>query len=151
MTETTRRTVIAGAAGLSATVALAACGDDTADVDTGDAAEQPAGQGTPTGSSTAGGGAAGIAALADIPVNGGKIFAAEKVVVTQPTAGEVKAFSTTCTHQGCAVSKVENGLIICPCHDSKFKISDGSPTGGPATKPLQSKSVKLDGGQVILG
>jgi Rieske Fe-S protein len=151
MTETTRRTVMAGAVGLSATVALAACGDDTADVDTGDAAEQPAGQATPTGSSAAGGGAAGIAALADIPVNGGKIFAAEKVVVTQPTAGEVKAFSTTCTHQGCAVSKVENGLIVCPCHDSKFKISDGSPTGGPATKPLQSKSVKLEGGQVILG
>jgi nitrite reductase/ring-hydroxylating ferredoxin subunit len=150
MTETTRRTVIAGAAGLSATVALAACGDDTADVDTGDAAGEPAGQATPTGSSTAGGGAAGIAALADIPVNGGKIFAAEKVVVTQPTAGEVKAFSTTCTHQGCAVSKVENGLIVCPCHDSKFKISDGSPTGGPATKPLQSKSVKVEGGQVVL-
>ena len=151
MTETTRRTVIAGAAGLSATVALAACGDDTADVDTGDAAEEPTGQATPTGSSTAGGAAAGLAALADIPVNGGKIFAAEKVVVTQPTAGEVKAFSTTCTHQGCAVSKVENGLIICPCHDSKFKISDGSPTGGPATKPLQTKTVKVEGGRVVLG
>lgn len=150
MTETTRRTVMAGAAGLSATIALAACGDDTADVDTGDTAEQPAGQPTPTGSSSAGG-AAGLAALADIPVNGGKIFAAEKVVVTQPTAGEVKAFSTTCTHQGCAVSKVENGLIFCPCHDSKFKISDGSPTGGPATKPLQSRTVKVEGGQVVLG
>ena len=149
MTETTRRTVIAGAAGLSATVALAACGEDTPDVDTGDAAEQPTG--APTGSATAGtGAAAGIAALADIPVNGGKIFAAEKVVVTQPTAGEVKAFSTTCTHQGCAVSRVENGLIVCPCHDSKFKISDGSPTGGPATKPLQSKSVKVENGQVVL-
>lgn len=150
MTETTRRTVMAGAAGLSATVALAACGDDTADVDTGDAAKQPDTQATPTGSSGAEGGAAGIAALADIPVNGGKIFAAEKVVVTQPTAGEVKAFSTTCTHQGCAVSKVEDGLIICPCHDSRFKISDGSPTGGPATKPLQSKTVKVEGGQVVL-
>ncbi len=147
MTETTRRTVIAGAAGLSATVALAACGDDTADTDTGDTAEQPADQATPTGDAT---GAATLAALTDIPVNGGKIFAAEKVVVTQPTAGEVKAFSTTCTHQGCAVSKVENGLIICPCHESKFKISDGTPTGGPATKPLQSKSVKVEGGQIVL-
>ena len=153
MTETTRRTVIAGAAGLSATVALAACGDDIADVDTGDAADQATDQATstPTASSSAGtGGAAGIAALADIPVNGGKIFAAEKVVITQPTAGQVKAYSTTCTHQGCAVSKVENGLIICPCHDSKFKIADGSPSGGPATKPLQSKTVKVENGQVVL-
>jgi Rieske Fe-S protein len=139
MTETTRRTVIAGAAGISATVALAACGDDNG-------ADQATS--TPTASST---GAAGLAALADIPVNGGKIFAAEKVVITQPTAGQVKAYSTTCTHQGCAVSKVENGLIICPCHDSRFKIADGSPSGGPATKPLQSKSVKVENGQVVLG
>jgi nitrite reductase/ring-hydroxylating ferredoxin subunit len=150
MTETTRRTVIAGAAGLSATVALAACGEDTPDVDTGDPAAQPADDATPTGGPSSGGGAAGLAALDEIPVNGGKIFAAEKVVVTQPTAGQVKAFSTTCTHQGCAVSKVENGLIICPCHDSKFKIADGSPTGGPATKALQSKSVKVEGGRVVL-
>jgi Rieske Fe-S protein len=149
MTETTRRTVIAGAAGLSATAALAACGDDTADTGTGDAAEQPADQATTTAPPNAGG-AAALAALADIPVNGGKIFAEQKVVVTQPTAGEVKAFSTTCTHQGCAVSKVENGLIVCPCHDSRFKISDGTPTGGPATKPLQSKSVKVEGGQIVL-
>ena len=149
MTETTRRTVIAGAAGLSATVALAACGEDEPDVDTGDTVTQPTGAAT-TSASTGAGAAAGIAALADIPVNGGKIFAAEKVVVTQPTAGQVKAFSTTCTHQGCAVSKVENGVIICPCHDSRFKISDGSPTGGPATKPLQSKTVKVENGQVVL-
>lgn len=158
MTETTRRTVIAGAAGLSATVALAACGDDKADIGTGDAADQPTTvpTGTPTGSastgaSTGAGATAGIAALADIPVNGGKIFAAEKVVVTQPTAGQVKAFSTTCTHQGCAVTKVENDVIICPCHASKFKISDGSPTGGPATKPLASKTVKVENGRVVLG
>jgi Rieske Fe-S protein len=150
MTETTRRTVIAGAAGLSATVALAACGEDEPDVDTGDTVTQPTATAT-TSASTGGGAAAGLAALADIPVNGGKIFAAEKVVVTQPTAGQVKAFSTTCTHQGCAVSKVENGVIICPCHDSRFKISDGSPTGGPATKPLQSKTVKVENGQVVLG
>lgn len=153
MTETTRRTVIAGAAGLSATVALAACGEDEPDVDTGDTVTQPTGgatTSTTTPASPGAGAAAGIAALTDIPVNGGKIFAAEKVVVTQPTAGQVKAFSTTCTHQGCAVSKVENGLIICPCHDSRFKISDGSPTGGPATKALQSKSVKVENGQVVL-
>src|SRR5687767_10116446 len=150
MTETTRRTVIAGAAGLSATVALAACGDDTPDVGTGEPAGPGTDAATPTGPASSGAGAAGLAALDEIPVNGGKIFAAEKVVVTQPTAGEVKAFSTTCTHQGCAVSKVENGLIICPCHDSRFKISDGSPTGGPATKALQSKSVKVENGQVVL-
>jgi Rieske Fe-S protein len=151
MTETTRRTMLAGAAGLSATVALAACGEDTADVDTGDAVDQATDSANDAASSAGSAAAGGLAALSEIPVNGGKIFAAQKVVVTQPTAGEVKAFSTTCTHQGCAVSKVENGLIMCPCHDSRFKISDGSPTGGPATKPLASASVKVENGRVVLG
>ena len=42
-----------------------------------------------------------------MPVGGGKIFAAEKVVVTQPTEGDFKAFSAVCTHQGCVVAKIE--------------------------------------------
>ena len=149
MTETTRRAVLAGTAGLSAAVALAACGDDeTPDAgDVNDAVEQA----TSAASSAATAGAAGIAALADIPVGGGKIFAEQKVVVTQPTAGQLKAFSTTCTHQGCAVTKVENGMIVCPCHMSTFRIADGSVAVGPATKPLTSASVKIENGRVVLG
>src|SRR5258707_73783 len=52
----------------------------------------------------------------DIPVGGGKVFDREKIVVTQPTAGEFKAFSAVCTHQGCTVKKIANGIITCPCH-----------------------------------
>jgi Rieske Fe-S protein len=150
MTETTRRTMIVGAAGLSATVALAACGDDASDSgDTGDAADQATDQATDTATDTA---ASGLAALTEIPVGGGKIFAAQKVVVTQPTAGQVKGFSTTCTHQGCAVNKVENGNIHCPCHMSQFKIADGSAVpGSQATKPLESVAVKVENGRVVLG
>ena len=146
MTETTRRTMLAGAAGLSATVALAACGDDDAPStdDAGDATDQADNAATDA--------AGGLAALADIPVGGGKIFEAQKVVVTQPTAGQVKGFSTTCTHQGCAVNKIENGTIHCPCHQSQFKIADGSAVpGSQATRPLPSVAVKVEGDRVVLG
>ena len=37
---------------------------------------------------------------ADIPVGGGMVFTAAKVVVTQPTKGDFKAFSAVCTHVG---------------------------------------------------
>src|SRR5262245_55767817 len=102
MTEPNRRTVLAGAAGLSAAAALAACGDDSG-TDGGSGSSNGGAGDTPT---TAAGGALG--ALTDIPVGSGKFFEDRKVVVTQPTAGQVKAFSTICTHQGCAINKIEN-------------------------------------------
>jgi len=105
------------------------------------------------GSSAAAGGAAvaGIAALADVPVGGGKILADAKIVLTQPTAGTVKAFSAVCTHAGCTVADVSGGTINCPCHGSKFKIEDGSVAGGPAPKPLPPVAVSVQGGQVVRG
>lgn len=82
---------------------------------------------------------------ADIPVGGGRIFESIETVVTQPTEGEYKAFSSVCTHQGCQVTGVEGGVISCPCHGSSFDIATGAVTNGPATQPLPEKSVTVDG------
>jgi Rieske Fe-S protein len=71
-----------------------------------------------------------------IPVGGGTVFPAHGVVITQPTPGVFLAFSTTCTHQGCTVRAVAGGTINCFCHGSRFRITDGSVAGGPATRPL---------------
>lgn len=80
---------------------------------------------------------------ATIPVGGGKVFPDLKAVVTQPEAGTFKAFSSTCTHQGCAVTSVEDGAIVCPCHNSRFDIATGEVQDGPATEPLPEKRVSL--------
>jgi Rieske Fe-S protein len=96
------------------------------------------------------GGAGGVA-KADVPEGGGKILADQKVVVTQPTKGDFKAFTAVCTHQGCTVTKVEGGQIVCPCHGSRFSIEDGSPTSGPAQKALASKSVSVEGDRISVG
>jgi Rieske Fe-S protein len=82
-------------------------------------------------------------------VGGGVVIAAQKVVVTQPTAGEFKAFSATCTHMSCTVGSVSNGTINCPCHGSKFAVADGSVKQGPAGRPLPEVSVKVDGDTVV--
>jgi Rieske Fe-S protein len=72
------------------------------------------------------------------------------VVVTQPTAGEFKGFTTTCTHQGCQVSEVKDGTIDCPCHFSQFSIVDGAVEGGPAPKPLPEVKLSVQGDQISL-
>jgi len=82
---------------------------------------------------------------ADIPVGGGKVLSDLGVVVTQPTAGVFKAFSSTCTHQGNQVGSVSDGTINCPFHGSKFDMASGEVKNGPATRPLPTKSVTVSG------
>ena len=92
-----------------------------------------------------------LAKTSEITVGGGKVLAAQQLVVTQPVAGTFKAFTAVCTHQGCIVSEVRDGTINCPCHGSKFKVSDGSVANGPATTPLAAKNVAVQGDSVVLG
>jgi len=48
--------------------------------------------------------------------------------------------------QGCTVS---DGTISCPCHGSKFSITNGSVVGGPAPSPLAAVSIKVHGTSII--
>ncbi|OQD54444.1 iron-sulfur protein [Streptomyces phaeoluteigriseus] len=91
-----------------------------------------------------------LAKTADIPVGGGKIFKDEKLVVTQPTQGDFKAFSAICTHQRCVVATVADGTVNCACHRSSFDIADGAVTGGPATEPLPARRITVKGDAITL-
>ena len=92
-----------------------------------------------------------LAKTTDIPVGGGKILAGPKIVITQPKAGSFDAFSAVCTHQGCLVGDVSGGTINCPCHGSKFNITNGSVVQGPAASPLPPVSVKVQGTSIVQG
>lgn len=143
-----RRTVIRGAgiagAGAVGAASLTACGSSdtpTPAVSPGRPPASPAGSAAPVG---------GAIKVAEIPVGGGKVFDTEKIVVTQPKAGEFKAFSATCTHKGCTVAKVEDGTIDCPCHGSKFDITTGAVKDGPAPAPLPPRTAAVDGDSITL-
>jgi Rieske Fe-S protein len=92
-----------------------------------------------------------LTTVSEIPVGGGRVFEAQKVVVTQPTAGTIKAFSAVCTHQGCTVAGVSGGTVNCPCHGSRYRISDGSVVNGPAPRSLAAKPMRIDGDAIYLG
>ena len=154
-TTATRRGVLAGASLVGIAGALSACGSAGSSGSSG-AAAAPANSVTSaaapaTTAAASGGGANVLAPTSEIPVGGGKIFTAEKVVVTQPTAAEFKGFSAVCTHMGCLVNQISGGTIDCPCHGSQYSITDGSVVAGPAPSPLPTVSIKVSGSSVILG
>lgn len=141
-----RRGLLAGAGAGAALLAVAACSSDgSTGSDSGGSAPTKAGSG--------GGGPSGgtLAAVADVPV-GGAVSAQDSsgkpVIVSQPSKGEVVAFSAICTHHGCTVAP-KGDQLVCPCHGSTYDMATGDNTGGPAPKPLAKIPVKVEGGKVL--
>ncbi len=126
-----RRIVFQGLGALGVAAALAGCstggGGQTTETVPGDA----------------------LVASADVPVGGGIVLTDVRIVVTQPTAGEFKAFTAICTHEGNTVGKVENGTITCLVHGSEFSAETGEAESGPASRPLEAIAVKVDGDQIV--
>jgi len=150
-----RRTVLA-CAGAACAAVLAGCSKYNSN-NGGIAGSQPPATSSSaappaSGSGAAGSGAAGPAALAstsDVPVGGGKILADKKIVITQPKSGEFHGFSAVCTHAGCIVGTVSGGTINCPCHGSRFSITNGSVVNGPAPSPLPPVGIKVQGTSIV--
>lgn len=132
-----RRHVVVGTGVGTLAAVLSACGSG------GEApAEQPAE--SPDAGASAG---RPLVKVADVPVESGVVL--EDLVVTQPTPGTFTGLSNVCTHKGCKVSEVAGGEIVCPCHGSRFGL-DGSVVKGPATEPLKSRPVAVEGDEVVL-
>jgi Rieske Fe-S protein len=134
-----RRTIVVTAAGVGAT---AACGTGPA---TPPASPAPAATPAPPTRTPR-----PVAWTGDIPVGGGRVFPDRRVVVTQPTPGEFRGFGIVCTHDGCELNAVDGGTINCPCHGSRYAITDGSVVRGPARTGLRTEKVAVDGDRIVL-
>ncbi|MFD4433311.1 Rieske (2Fe-2S) protein [Nocardia sp. NPDC058497] len=127
-TPLTRRTALAGACTLCA-VAVTGCATGQATHTDGRPVRVP---------------------RAGIDVGGAVVFPEHRLLVTQPGDGVYRAFSAVCTHQGCAVTDVDDDVVKCPCHGSKFRLTDGSVVKGPAQKPLAERTVTVDGNTLTI-
>ena len=131
----TRRTVlvagvaVAGTAGLAA---LAGCSKTT--------------------SAAAATGLSVLAKVADIPI-GNAVSATldgKPILISQPAAGTIVAFTAICTHQGCTVAPAGKEFQ-CPCHGSVYNAATGAVITGPAPAPLAGIPVKVEAGNVVAG
>jgi Rieske Fe-S protein len=127
-----RRIVFHGLGALGVAAALAGCANDD---------EGSAGDEVESG--------AALATTDEVPVGGGIVLVDEKIVVTQPTEGDFKAFTAVCTHQQLMVASVEDGVIHCDNHGSEYDAATGDVSRGPAPSALAAVEITVDGDRIV--
>jgi nitrite reductase/ring-hydroxylating ferredoxin subunit len=66
--------------------------------------------------------------------------------------GEVFATHDVCTHQFALLSEgyLEDGCIECPLHQARFDIRTGAVLCAPASAPIRTYAVHVDGNDVMV-
>ncbi|MGH2711199.1 MAG: Rieske (2Fe-2S) protein [Actinomycetota bacterium] len=67
--------------------------------------------------------------------------------------GGFHAFGNTCTHQHCQLTDgdLDGTTVTCSCHGSRFDVTTGNVLNGPATLPVDTYSVTVEGGELRIG
>ena len=92
-------------------------------------------------------------ALAEVPADGALGVEVEGVpVAIVRTGGDVYALYDVCSHEEVPLSEgdIYDHTLECWLHGSCFDVRTGKPTGPPATKPVPTYSVKIDGADVYV-
>ncbi len=76
----------------------------------------------------------------------------EQIVLTE-LEGTPIAFANMCTHEAydLAYGVLDGEEIECDCHGSIFNVRTGEVLVGPATEPLPTYSVRVEGDDVLVG
>jgi len=74
-------------------------------------------------------------------------------LVIVKSGGEIYALDEFCTHEEVSLAdgEIYDCTVECWLHGSCFDLRTGKPTGPPATKPLATYHVRIDGGDVLVG
>lgn len=93
-----------------------------------------------------------VGPLKDIPKDSGQIvkFGSKPVILLRTAAGDLRAFSATCTHLACTVQyRKDLGVIWCACHNGKYDLN-GRNISGPPPRPLDEYRVVVQGDDVYV-
>ncbi|MEV5487314.1 Rieske (2Fe-2S) protein [Streptomyces bobili] len=92
-----------------------------------------------------------LGADGELAEGGARLYRDHNVVVSRSASGELKAYSSICTHAGCPINKLDGTTLICPCHGSEFDATSGEVLKAPATVPLNALPVRTENGRIVSG
>ena len=92
---------------------------------------------------------------ADVPPGSGRLVGnadAQNVAVFN-VDGKFCATQTRCTHKQAALldGELSGSIVTCPYHGSQFDVLSGEVVRGPATDPLQTYPVEIEGDMGRIG
>ncbi len=89
-----------------------------------------------------------VGKAAEVPEGGMVAYEVGGVrVAVAKVGGELFAFEDTCTHERCSLSEgeLEGTSVVCPCHGAEFDIRTGEVLALPASRPIRTYRVRLQG------
>jgi Rieske Fe-S protein len=88
----------------------------------------------------------------ELAANTGKIvpFGTAPAIVVRTAAGELRAFSATCTHLDCTVQyRADLEHLWCACHNGHYDLN-GRNISGPPPRPLEAFDVNEKEGDIVI-
>jgi 3-phenylpropionate/trans-cinnamate dioxygenase ferredoxin component len=95
-----------------------------------------------------------VCALAEVPADGAiGVEIGDLPVALVRIGDDIFALHDVCSHEEVPLSEGEiyDHTVECWLHGSCFDVRTGAPTGPPATKPVTTYQVKIDGDDVYVG
>ncbi|AUX22440.1 uncharacterized protein SOCEGT47_029430 [Sorangium cellulosum] len=94
-----------------------------------------------------------IAALSEVAAGSARMFnypgEHDPCLLIRTPEGELLAYSQACTHLACAVvPRIEEGVLLCPCHAGYFDLRTGRNIAGPPPRPLPKIELEVVDGEV---
>ena len=94
-----------------------------------------------------------VASLAELEDDAAvRVEVGGKPVCLARSDGEVFAVGDLCSHADVSLSEgdVEDGTVECWLHGAAFDLATGEPLGLPATQPLPTYAVTVEGDDVLV-
>lgn len=86
---------------------------------------------------------------------GGRLsaWAGGRKVLVYNVDGTYYATDEQCTHRECslALGPFSGQIVTCPCHSARFDVTTGEPLNEPASIPLPTYPVKVEGNRILVG
>lgn len=96
-----------------------------------------------------------VTTIDSVPVNSVKTFEVNSLrIAVANLGGEFYAIDDLCTHDGGTLGEGEvvgDCCVECPRHGARFELKTGEVKSLPATVPIKTYEVKVEGGWVLVG